>query len=229
MKYLELLEKIHAAVCSQKSSVDLRKAVFDLMLAEASQEICKFESIMVAQQHPLGFFACRWNLGSERTLRLHLWSDDFDWSQEPGWDIHDHIFSFSSHVLFGVLENSIYEIEESPFSAGSEHSVFKVVYAGEKSSMLQVQRGIFLKEPMSSIESDGMFYSMEAGVLHSSKLLSKQAATVLATRADGIPVDGPRVVSTHQVDSVTFDRTPKQLLFVPELLLKFSKYLEIAS
>lgn len=229
MKYLELLEQIHVAVCLQKSAVDLRQAVFDLMLAEASQQISKCESIMVTQQHPLGFFACRWSLGSERTLRLHLWSSDFDWSQEPGWDIHDHIFSFSSCVLFGMLENSIYEIDESSVRAGPEHSVFKVVYSGEKSSMLQVERGVYLKKPMSSIESDGMFYSMEAGVLHSSKLLSRQAATVLATRTDGIPLNGPRVVSTHQVDSVTFDRTPKQLLLIPELLLKFSKYLKIAN
>jgi len=94
MKIESLPSKIYSSIFLQDGAVDLRKATIDLILREAHLDVERSHPQFSAQCHPLGFFACRWLLEERHTLRLHLWSKDFTWAQEPGWEIHDHLFSF---------------------------------------------------------------------------------------------------------------------------------------
>jgi hypothetical protein len=182
---------------------------------------------MVAQRHPLGFFACKWALGEGRSLRLHLWSERFEWAQEPGWEIHDHIFSFSSLLLVGSLRNRVYDIDETP-SAGGRYSVYEVFYNGSESSMKLAREGVDLAVTADTNELTGAIYSMDAGVLHSSNLVSGPALTVLATSADETCSISPRVISAHRYQFGAFDRSPPLGSQVAALLTEYAQYLDDA-
>lgn len=178
---------------------------------------------MVAQRHPLGFFACKWELGGGRTLRLHLWNKEFGWAQEPGWEIHDHVFSFSSLLLFGVLRNRTYDIEEAP-NNDAAYCVYNVSYKGAVSSMTPIRESVALKVTSNIEESAPASYVMNGGVLHSSDLLSARALTVLATWTDQTCPKVARVVSAHRCRLVPFDRAPFSRQRVAGLLLEFAGY-----
>ncbi|QRR32476.1 hypothetical protein JNX00_12340 [Hydrogenophaga sp. YM1] len=204
---------------------DVRADVVQLMRTEAERRSQDSYPTAIAQRHPLGFFACKWALGEGRSLRLHLWSKAFEWAQEPGWEIHDHVFSFSSLLLEGSLRNRVYRIDETP-SARGEYSIYEVFYNGSESSMKLIREGVGLKVCADTEESPGTIYSLDAGVLHSSELVSEQALTVLATLADDTSPVVPRVVSAHRHQSVAFDRSPPPDSQVADLLAKFGQYLE---
>ena len=72
----------------------------------------------VVQVHPLGFLALIWRIDQYRVVRLHYWKKSFDWHQSDGLDIHDHVFSFISVLLFGRVVNKEYDIV--PGAIGAE-------------------------------------------------------------------------------------------------------------
>ncbi len=218
------LQNIHAAVLSKRSASDIRADIIELMRAEAERQSPHADSTMVAQRHPLGFFACRWILSEGRSLRLHLWSKEFKWTQEPGWEIHDHVFSFSSLLLLGSLRNRVYTIDEAP-SASCAYSMYEVLYGGSESSMKLIREGVELSVSADTTESTGSLYSMGAGVLHSSDLVSEHALTVLATLAGNSGPLVPRVISAHRQKFLAFDRSPPLGSQVADLLTEFAQYL----
>lgn len=226
MTDLKLLTNIYDALQSRSSDFDLQTAVIALMRSEAKNLAMQSDTNMIAQQHPLGFLACRWLLGNRQVLRLHLWSKEFGWAQESGWEIHNHVFSFSSLLLLGVLNNQVYEVNEITQPSCGEHTVYEVSYKDSKSRMTPIQRGAMLKLISNSTESMGSRYAMDAGVFHSSELISDRALTVLATYADDASQIVPRVISTHQRESISFDRSPMSKSAVSSLLSEFSMYVE---
>ncbi len=127
----QALQNMHFALWSKCSTCNLKADIIKLMRAEAELQARQGRSTMVAHRHPLGFFACRWSLGEGRSLRIHLWSKRFEWAQEPGWEIHDHVFSFSSLLLVGELRNSVYDIDATP--SADRYSVYEVLYDGSES------------------------------------------------------------------------------------------------
>jgi hypothetical protein len=225
MTYQQTLQNIHAAILSKKSTCDIRPDVIGLMRSEADRLTRQAESTMVAQRHPLGFFACKWALGEGRSLRLHLWNKQFEWAQESGWEIHDHTFSFSSLLLVGSLRNRVYDIDEKPSTSGG-YSVYEVIYNGSESAMKMIREGIDLTVSTDTNESSEALYSMNAGVLHSSDLVSEHALTVLATSTDEIGPIVPRVISLHRYQLVAFDRSPPLDSQVVDLLTEFAHYLD---
>lgn len=155
MTDLRLLTNIYEALQSGHSDFDLKTAVISLMRSEAENLAMQSDTNMIAQQHPLGFLACRWLLGNGRVLRLHLWSKEFGWAQEPGWEIHNHVFSFSSLILLGVLKNQVYEVNEITQPCCGEHTVYEVSYNDSESRMTAIRRGTMLKLISNSTESVG--------------------------------------------------------------------------
>lgn len=223
MKHGQDLQHIHSALWSQRLTCSLKSDIINLMLTEAAFQAQQSSSTMVAQRHPLGFFACRWPLGGGRSLRLHLWSKQFGWAQEPGWEIHDHVFSFSSLLLAGELKNRVYDIEET--SSTGQYSVYEVLYNGSESSLKMIHDGVKLTVSADTVESAGAIYSMDAGILHSSDLTSEKALTILATMDRDVRLGVPRVVSAHQREQVAFDRSPAFGAQVADLLREFAQYL----
>ncbi len=225
MTYLQTLQNIHAALMSKRSTIGIRADVIELMREEAECQLRNVDSTMVAQRHPLGFLACRWVLGEGRSLRLHLWSKKFDWAQESGWEIHDHIFSFSSLLLEGSLRNRMYNIDESSTASGA-YSIYEILYSGSNSSMKLIREGLDLTVSTDTVELAETLYSMNAGIFHSSDLVSEHALTVLATFADETCPIFPRVLSTHRQQLVAFDRSPPLGSQVADLLTEFAQYLD---
>jgi hypothetical protein len=222
----QALEQLHAALPSMVPAADVRNDIVQLMRNEAAIQAGEGESAMVAQRHPLGFFACKWELEGGRTLRLHLWSKEFGWAQEPGWEIHDHVFSFSSLLLFGALRNRTYDIEEAS-GTDAEYSVYDVTYKGSESSMNLIRKSVGLKLTSDAEESAAASYSMNGGVLHSSDLMSERAMTVLATWTDQACPEVARVVSAHQHQRVAFDRSPPLRPHVAALLMEFAQHADL--
>ncbi len=218
--FISGLERIYASL-QAGSTTDVNSDVIDLMRTSASLLGRQAEPLMVTQQHPLGFFVCKWSLGGGRNLRLHLWSKDFDWTQEPGWEIHDHVFSFSSLVLLGALKSQTFETDELPLS-DPRYSVYEVGYKGANSSMNLVRSGVSLRLVTNTVESRGTLYDMPAGVLHRSELIADRAVTILAAQDAVTKLGAPRVVSEHHREVVSFDRSPASKLDVSDLLLEFA-------
>lgn len=215
------LQKVFASLQTEGSTTEVKSDVIDLMRRAVNSLDRQSEPLMVTQQHPLGFFVCKWSLGSGRNLRLHLWCKEFGWTQEPGWEIHDHVFSFSSLVLLGALKSRTFEIAGQSTS-DPRYSVYEVVYKGANSSMNLVRSGVSLEVVTDTVEAMGTLYNMQAGVLHCTELISDRAVTVLAAcDATTGPVT-PRVVSEHQRGRVSFDRSPADNLDVSNLLLEFA-------
>lgn len=226
MTDLKLLINIYEALQSEQSDFDLQTAVIALMRSEAKTLAMQSDTNLIAQQHPLGFLACRWLLGNGQALRLHLWSKEFGWAQEPGWEIHNHVFSFSSRILLGVLKNQVYEVDEITQPSCGGHTVYEVTYNDSESRMTPIRRGGVMRLISSSIESVGARYSMEVGVFHSSELISDRALTVLATYVDDASQIVPRVISTHQRESISFDRSSISKTIVSNLLSEFAIHVE---
>jgi hypothetical protein len=225
MTYQQTIESIFSSLQLKSAANHICKHVIELMHEEADRRKRHLASPMVAQRHPLGFFACKWTLGEGRSLRLHLWSNKFQWGQDPGWEIHDHVFSFSSLLLDGSLRNRVYEIDETPCTRAG-YSIYEVVYNGNESSMRLIRAGVGVKVHAETNESSGALYSMAAGVLHSSELVSDHALTVLATLDDDTHPGAPRVLSKHRQELMSFDRSPPSDSQVSYLLTEFGGYLE---
>jgi hypothetical protein len=218
---------IFAAVQAPRAFVDLKQAVAALMRKEAKLLSTQGESTMLYQRHPLGFFACRWPLDDGHALRVHVWSKLFTWAQEPGWEIHDHVFSFASAVLNGTLRNRTYEMNaDDTLPDGSGSAMYEVAYSGPTSTMRLVRCGVVLRAVSDAKESAGAYYSVDAGVLHSSELLSNRALTVLATTTVSTPGLAPRVISAHRQGPVAFDRSPMSPGDVAKLLVEAAVDLE---
>jgi len=135
-------------------------------------------------------------------------------------------FRFNSVVLLGKIKNRVYHIGEPSSCLKAKNPVYEVAYDGSKSSMRQVSSGVELALMAESTVCQGDSYSLKAGELHSSEVLSQYAVTVLATSANGDGRTAPRVISTHREESKTFDRTPMPQFEVLKLLADFAGYLK---
>lgn len=219
------LRQIYAAVQEQRPADMVIGDVVALLRSLASGDPHQSKQEMVTQQHPLGFFVCKWSLGEGQTLRLHFWSKDFQWAQEPGWEIHDHVFSFTSLVMLGRLRSRTFEISDSPI-ATPRHTVYEVSYTDKDSAMVQSHSGVSLCLKTDTVEETGTSYTMSAGVLHCSELISGVALTILAAKDETTDFAAPRVVSEHQMDKVNFNRAPSAELNVSGLFSRFADELD---
>ena len=157
------------------------------------------------QHHPLGFFCIRWNLDLYRSVRIHIWSRDFNWAQEPNWPIHDHLFSFKSVVLYGRIQNKTYAID-SKNTGPRNWTIYEVSYNDQSSAMSPKSNSIGVRTLTSSCQHSSSSYELPAGVFHRSTLRSRHAITVLATATETSANQTPRVIGTKSNTTLTFDR-----------------------
>lgn len=157
------------------------------------------------QHHPLGFFCIRWNLDLSRSVRIHIWSRDFNWTQEPNWPIHDHLFSFKSVVLCGHIQNKTYAID-SKNTGLRNWTIYEVSYNNQSSAMSPKINSIGVSTLTSSCQHANSSYELPAGVFHRSTLRSSYAITALATATESSANPTPRVIGTKSDTTLTFDR-----------------------
>jgi hypothetical protein len=168
------------------------------------------------QRHPLGFRVARLMSEGNSSLRLHIWPRSSRTTQ-PGYEIHDHTFSFRSHVLFGTLEQSIYDV------TGSDHpqfSLYNVEYDELGSILLKSRDGVTASLCRRSVLQSGETYQLGAGVFHRLDLIPDDpAATLLLTTQVGGtpkslgPLKGP--------DRIRFDRSSYSGTVADDLINNF--------
>lgn len=169
------------------------------------------------QYHPLGFFCIRWNFGNSESVRIHIWNREFDWTQEPNWPIHDHIFSFKSVVLHGLIQNKIYTTEFNP-KTHRNWTVYEVSYDDQESALRPISNQIGLKVASHFCQRALSTYELAASTFHRSKLRSKIAVTVLATKIAPNASQKPRVVGADHFASIKFNRRPNDNTRALELI-----------
>ena len=147
------------------------------------------------QIHPLGFLCIRWILASGNTLRIHIWDKSFQCVQTPNWPIHDHIFSFTSYVLEGEVQNKTYMENDQPNRRA--WLIYTVDYFANRSELKWFGQKLKLKVKESSIQRKSSNYRVVAGVFHRTILRSDFAITVLATDQTEENLT-PRVIGTHE-------------------------------
>ena len=163
------------------------------------------EATPLLQHHPLGFFCIRWDLEKLRTIRIHIWNRQFNWTQKPNWSIHDHIFSFKSAVLYGLLQNKTYTANWNKKN-GRNWTAYQVLYSGQKSTMIPLLESVELRVSTLNCQAAGSIYELPAGTFHRSTLRSQSAITVLATQADPTTNSSPRVIGTNNCTLLHFNR-----------------------
>jgi hypothetical protein len=154
------------------------------------------------QRHPLGFRIARLMSEGSSSLRLHIWPAS-SLSAQPGYEIHDHIFHFRSHVLFGALEQSVYNVTAS---TRPQYALYDVEYDQLGSILIKSNDGVSSSLNERRILRAAETYQLGAGIFHRLDLVAPAAAAtlLLTTQVGGAPrslgpLNGP--------DRIRFDRS----------------------
>ena len=135
--------------------------------------------------HPLGFRVAIVSGNGRLSLRLHVWPSAAAEGQS-GYNIHDHVFDMTSHVLVGALRQTRYDV-----SAGrpATHATYGVGYDDEGSFLAKTQETVRAAPKEFSDVPIGSTYSLRAGEFHMlERASSLGAATLVLTRSgDGSP------------------------------------------
>jgi len=198
-----------------KSTSEAKINIRDLL-----RQVSEFQTdFMKIQVHPLGFLALRWDLGEGKVLRIHIWSKAMKVNQNPYWPIHDHIFSFSSLVLFGNVQNKVYSFRDSVRKSRFVQE-FTVNYEEGKSILSPTCTLGELFQMYTAVQPENSYYNLESGVLHRSILRSDFAVTALATQQSTV-FNKPKVIglAADSSDKV-FDRTVSSIYQVMPFIKK---------
>jgi len=94
-------------------------------------------------------------------------------------DIHDHVFSFISVLLFGRVVNKEYDIV--PGAIGAE-CIYRTEYFAGGSKLVRGSANVSLRLVAEQRYSAPDVYAMKSGILHRTELNSEEAVTLLAVR-----------------------------------------------
>jgi hypothetical protein len=138
--------------------------------------------------HPLGFRVARINHG-EMALRLHLWKAAV--SEQPGFEVHDHMFDLTSHVVQGAIGQKVYKFADDQ---NGTKAIYSVAYEAGKSVIVKTsRRGELVLERAERFYA-GTTYRLDAGELHIAERLDDDDAITLAltkTKLDSATTIGP--------------------------------------
>jgi hypothetical protein len=174
-----------------------------------------------AEAHPLGFLCFRWSLNTVQTLRLHLWSIDFDWRQVPDWQIHDHVFGFESVVVHGELLNKCYE--PAPLNQGPKRHwpIYEVAYRDGKSRLRDTRADVNMRIASTQVVRALNAYKIGVSVLHRTKLVSPMAISLVAASNATSQIASARVVGSCRGDELSFPRSTESI-DVSSIVKRFS-------
>ena len=131
--------------------------------------------------HALGFVHCKLATFSYGTLRLHIWPPQERHSQEQQHKIHDHIFSLTSYVLSGSINNEIYSIQGAQKNVASTQC-YNVNYIKGGAKIRATEQYYNETQLSKSLVEEGEHYNVLSGVLHQSTVPeSTFVVTIVAT------------------------------------------------
>ena len=122
--------------------------------------------------HGNGFI--QWDI--DRDTRLHVWSNRFvPMAQAIRTPIHDHTFSFESHVIKGLLYNKVYRLV-----GGDRYKVYRAVTRhGEDTRLVSDGMRVDLIEQGGQAVHSGERYTFPAGMFHESIPMTDPVITVM--------------------------------------------------
>lgn len=188
------------------------------MCSEVLRELSEF-GLSTGEQHPLGFNRIDvseyvTDCDSSERFYLHIW--------RPGARIdslgllHTHIFTITSIVLTGVLENTTYRVESSTDKATDSIGEYLVEYTNNNSVVHL--RNVQLVALDRARYAEGRVYGVELGTPHETRVVSYPTVTLIRKLYPYLPDSGPLVYSPGVVDSKSSKRPKLKISDVGSLL-----------
>jgi len=142
--------------------------------------------------HPLGFLMAKVLEEPPLTLRVHIWPKYGGREQDPAWPIHDHIFDMKSWIIKGRLKNVLYrESENLP-----NFQMYLASYEGNESVLNRTGLSLALQKEGETAYEAGQFYTVDAGVFHSS-LHEQGSVAVTAVLTKSVLTAPPRIAGAR--------------------------------
>lgn len=141
--------------------------------------------------HPLGFLMSKLFEEPSLALRVHIWPKGGGREQNPAWPIHDHIFNMKSWILQGSIINTVYCASEK----SSNFQQYLASYLGNESILTRTEQEISLARKCEETYGAGQFYTMDAGIFHSSSH-AKENTTVTAVLTNNVFPGPPRIAGS---------------------------------
>ncbi|WP_143526140.1 hypothetical protein [Roseivivax lentus] len=129
--------------------------------------------------HPLGFYYLVLSSG-EVTRRLHVYSENADFSADNTW--HTHEFDLDSNVLAGSIKNYIAEFVPDREANLKE---FSVTYDDGRSILHETGRLGAISEVVNFTCGAGQHYFIKAGTIHRAKNIDSPCVTHVRMRHQG--------------------------------------------
>ncbi len=184
---------------------DLETLFDDLVVAADSG---RFEAALMTSPladqfvfcHPLGFHAVKLE-APPFALRIHLWKPGG--VHQPGFEIHDHLFSLRSRVIDGAIRHRTYTV--LPDAEGNQ-VIYSVKYAADESRIIKTTVRVRTVLKSDEVIGAGSLYEVPAGELHDAELSGTATGTTLvltknvgqAVRTIG-PWNGPEVLTASRM------------------------------
>lgn len=181
----------------------------------------RFEAAVIASAlgnepltlHPLGFHVVKVSSGPD-DLRLHFWKPGG--VDQPGYEIHDHIFDLESRVIEGAIRHRLYTAAADP---KGPYAVYSVDYSGTESRLAKTDERVLLYQELEEVFTAGDTYSVKAGKLHDAEIEgfgSTAMTLVLTHKAGGAartigPADGPLTLAAARTPAT--DQSLRELGF----------------
>lgn len=151
-------------------------------------------------------------------VRLHAWGDRRIPKQQVDVPLHDHVFSFDSHVLLGKLQDQLFDVHESETGPYRAHRA--ALRHGQDTILVPEGGRLDIVPGRTIVVRAGEMYHMPKGVVHQSTPL-EASISIIVKDGPSLAQGGasPRVfvpVGTDVAIANDFDRdaaAPKDLLW----------------
>lgn len=166
------LGALYSELCRAADGGDFENAVLASPLGDQSVTL-----------HPLGFNVVKIET-PPHSLRLHLWKSSG--VEQPGFEVHDHIFNLRSRVIDGAIRHRAYQ---SVADQSGDKVFYRVEYSDHLSNLSKTQERLTLQIVDERVYRTGTSYSINAFDLHDAEMVEGVSAVtlVLTTHVGGTP------------------------------------------
>jgi hypothetical protein len=136
--------------------------------------------------HPLGFLQLRLAEVAGRVVRLHLWHADHYEPSMPYWPIHTHLYSLTSYVLQGAVQQMDYTADAT--AAEPTHRIYELEYKDSGSTRRPTTATVRLALTGAEIHHAGSGYDIPDGSFHqTSPFVTPGLTLVVSGYPTGVP------------------------------------------
>jgi len=135
---------------------------------------------VAAVRHPLGFVCLPLHRQGAEGICVHLWPGQPAQPQLTTSPVHCHSWHLLSYVLFGVVGNARYRVQDAPDDP--EYRVFEVRSRGRVDEIQATRRLVRCEPESTEWHGQGETYGLPVGAFHASLVRPGAAATVVLGR-----------------------------------------------